>query len=148
LCDNRRAVGAPGLGSVEVRALAFEAEVAAYFELAAATFPGYQRFPCTPRPGGSVAAGWRRFVLETPGFEPARLRGAFRDGELARLAEPAPDEREIRLSLAALTQLVFGARPIAWLAEQPGQEVSAELGEVMAVLCPTGIAFYPFSNRC
>ncbi|HEY3107238.1 MAG TPA: GNAT family N-acetyltransferase [Chloroflexota bacterium] len=100
-------MGAPEVGSVEVRALASEAEVAAYFELAAATFPGYQQFHCTPAPGGSVAAGWRRFVLETPGFEPARLRGAFRDGAL--LGGLIHEERSLYVGPARLRSGYVGA---------------------------------------
>jgi GNAT superfamily N-acetyltransferase len=69
-------------GTISARALESDAEVATYFELAAATFPGYQRTHCTPSPGGSLAAGWRGFVLETPGFQPDYLRGAFLDGVL------------------------------------------------------------------
>ena len=65
-----------------IRPLETDAEVAAYFALAATTFPGYPRTHCTPTPGGSLAAGWRRFVEDAPGFEPTYLRGAFSAGEL------------------------------------------------------------------
>lgn len=60
-----------------VRPLGPDGEVDAYFALAAATFPGYHQTHATPTPGGSLAAGWRRFVEDAPGFNPAYLRGAF-----------------------------------------------------------------------
>lgn len=65
-----------------VRPLENDAEVAAYFALAAATFPGYHQTHGTPTPGGSLANGWRGFVEDAPGFEPTYLRGAFSGGEL------------------------------------------------------------------
>jgi GNAT superfamily N-acetyltransferase len=92
--------------TVEVRPLASEAEVAAYFELAAATFPGYQQFHCTPTPDGSVAAGWRRFVLEAPDFEPASLRGAFRDGRL--LGGLIHEQRPLQVGSARLPSGYIG----------------------------------------
>jgi GNAT superfamily N-acetyltransferase len=60
-----------------VRPLATDAEIAAYFTLAASTFPGYHATHCTPTPGGSLAVGWRRFVEGAPGFGSVHLRGAF-----------------------------------------------------------------------
>ena len=92
--------------SVEVRALAGQAEVEAYFALAAATFPGYQRFHSTPEPGGSLAAGWRQFVLETPGFDPASLRGAFRDGAL--LGGLIHEQRQLYVGAASLPSGYIG----------------------------------------
>src|SRR5262249_42324930 len=65
-----------------VRALAGDAEVDAFFALAAATFPGYQRVHCTPAPDGDVGAGWRRFVEGMPAFRLGHLRGAFVDDRL------------------------------------------------------------------
>jgi len=67
-------------GTVVVRPLAGDREVDAFFALATATFAGYQRVHSTPAPGGSVAAGWRRFVEGMPAFRPTHLRGAFDDG--------------------------------------------------------------------
>jgi predicted acetyltransferase len=69
--------------AVEVRPLSTDAEIDAYFNLAAATFPGYLRSHCTPTPDGSLAVGWRRFNEEAPGFQPEYLRGAFVNGTLA-----------------------------------------------------------------
>jgi predicted acetyltransferase len=60
-----------------VRPLTTDAEIATYFTLAASTFPGYHATHCTPTPGGNLAAGWRRFVEDAPGFESVHLRGAF-----------------------------------------------------------------------
>jgi hypothetical protein len=82
---------------------------------------------------------WRRARVGWQGtlvlaVEEARCRLALGDG----------DEREVRLTAGVLTRLVFGGRPIEWA----GELIPEELREVMAVLFPPGVAFYPFSNRC
>jgi predicted acetyltransferase len=69
--------------AIEVRPLRTTAEIDAYFNLAATTFPGYLHTHCTPAPGGSLASGWRRFNEQAPGFQPEYLRGAFIGGALA-----------------------------------------------------------------
>ena len=46
------------------------------------------------------------------------------------------------------TRLVFGARPVEWAAARPDQQIPPDLAETLAALFPTGVAFYPFSNRC
>jgi GNAT superfamily N-acetyltransferase len=71
-----------GRGPLTIRAVEGDAEADAFFALAAATFPGYHHTHCTPAPGGSLAAGWRRFVEASPGRVPGQVRGAFRDGRL------------------------------------------------------------------
>jgi predicted acetyltransferase len=68
---------------IEVRPLRTDGEIDAYFNLAAATFPGYHLSHCTPTPGGSLASGWRGFNEEAPGFHPGYLRGAFVNGAFA-----------------------------------------------------------------
>jgi predicted acetyltransferase len=68
--------------AIEVRPLRTDAEIDAYFKLAAATFPGYNHSHCTPTPGGSLASGWRHFNEGAPGFQPECLRGAFVNGTL------------------------------------------------------------------
>jgi GNAT superfamily N-acetyltransferase len=69
--------------AIEVRPPRTNAEIDAYFNLAAATFPGYHHSHCTPTPGGNLASGWRRFNEEAPGFQLEYLRGAFVNGTFA-----------------------------------------------------------------
>jgi hypothetical protein len=96
---------------------------------------------------------WRRARLGWRGSLILRVEGArcclrLDDGELTREAAPAADARELCLTPAVLTQLAFGARPVAWAAAQPGQDVAPDLVDQLTVLFPTSTAFYPFSNRC
>lgn len=51
---------------------------------------------------------------------------------------PAP---VVRLTQQALVQLVFGYRPVAWLARQPGQSIPGELVPVLDVLFPVSQAW-------
>jgi len=48
----------------------------------------------------------------------------------------------VHLNLAVFTQLVFGCRPARWTA------APAHLLAPLAVLFPTGVPWYPASNRC
>lgn len=71
----------PSAGSGEpivVRALESDAEVAAFFDLAAQTFPGYLLTHCAEIGPAGPGTAWRRFVEGLPGFQPDWLRGAFR----------------------------------------------------------------------
>ncbi|HEY3079170.1 MAG TPA: GNAT family N-acetyltransferase [Chloroflexota bacterium] len=90
-----------------VRALEGDAEVDAFFGLAAATFPGYHRVHCTPAPDGSVAAGWRRFVEGMPSFRAGHLRGAFEgDGLIGGYLH---EERWLHAGVARLRTGYVGA---------------------------------------
>lgn len=85
--------GLAGSAPFAVRSPAGPAEIAAFFELAAATFGGNG-------PVEAVAEEWRRFLLESPEAARHHLRGAFRDGEY--LGGYILEERWLRIGAARL----------------------------------------------
>jgi GNAT superfamily N-acetyltransferase len=99
--------------AVTVRTLQGDAELDAYFSLAAETFGGYHAVHCTPTADG-LAAGWRHFNETAPGFQPGYLRGAFVGDALA--GGCIHDERWLRLEGTTLRTGYIGG-----LVTQPAQ---------------------------
>lgn len=88
--------------------------------------------------------GWRGTMTLTVGEERCVLEAEER---CLRLREGgSATDHPVRLSEEVFTQLLFGFRPAAWAAEQPGQQVPEALLPVLEVLFPLEAAWIAGSD--
>jgi predicted N-acetyltransferase YhbS len=75
-----------------------------------------------------------------------RFTLGFTDNEIALRPNPLLTENEVTLTLQALTQLIFGYRPISWFVSQSDQHIPADLLSVLDILFPAGRTYIPGSD--
>ncbi|HLJ82406.1 MAG TPA: sterol carrier protein domain-containing protein, partial [Ktedonobacterales bacterium] len=68
------------------------------------------------------------------------------DGATQLLPAPAPGSADALLTPGQLVQLVFGYRPVYYLATQPGAAVPAQLLPLLDTLFPAGQPWIPWSD--
>ena len=85
----------------------------------------------------------RTYVPEWPGTlelaigDQTFLLGV-RQGELQLVERAVYTQRAVRLTEGAFTQLLFGFRPVTWIARQPEQEIPEEMIPLLEGLFPPG----------
>ena len=118
---------------------AWMAKIADLGALQTALLPEWQRRWAAAQPG------WRGTLAITVGDQGTVTFTADAQGIGLGVATPAPD-LAVRVTAGQFTQLVFGYRPVAWLAEQIDAEGSAAALPLLNVLFPMSWPLIPSSD--